>query len=39
MDSETVSLAVTAGDKLSLAQVAEDGSTEFANCNFLVGIR
>jgi len=39
MDSETVSLAVTAGDKLSLAQVAEDGSTEFANCNFLVSIR
>jgi len=39
MDSETVSLAVTAGDKLVLAQVQEDGSTEFANCNFVVGIR
>ena len=39
MDSETVSLAVTAGDKLVLAMVQEDGSTEFANCNFVVGIR
>ncbi len=39
MDSETMSLAVTTGDKLVLAQVAEDGSTEFANCNWLIGIR
>lgn len=39
MDSEAVSLAVTLGDKLVLVQVAEDGSTEFANGTFLVGIR
>jgi len=39
MDSETVSLPVTTGDKLVIAQVAEDGTTEFANVNFIVGIR
>jgi len=39
MDSDTVSLAVTTGDKLVLAMVGEDGSTEFANCNWLFGIR
>jgi hypothetical protein len=34
----TISLAVTADDQLALVQVGEDGSTEFANVNWVVNL-
>jgi hypothetical protein len=34
LDSETLSLAVSANDQVALIQVIEDASTEFANCNY-----
>ncbi|MGB5286937.1 MAG: hypothetical protein WBN42_00465 [Ignavibacteriaceae bacterium] len=34
-DSDTVSLTVSAGNKLAIVQITEDGTTEFADCTIL----
>ncbi len=35
----TISLAITAADKIAVVQVGEDGTTEFANANLLIEVQ